>query len=310
MRYRLRVLILSAILVFPLLSAQAQDKDDDDDDRPAFHPHVLRPGEKPGDADFSCPYAKDYQRPDRLDGFSVRLRAGTKTPTDRCRAVVTAAGGGAITVARDWALKVETISGEDVNSDGTPDLVIAGYSGGEHCCFTYTIVSLQKAPRTIRKISSRSALAFEKQSNGTVLIRGAESSLDYFLVPHPMAVVPQIFLKMRGDDLIDVSDQFQPQYDKLIDQARSELTAADIEKFRASRYNDKMFTDQLATVRRVLTIVLNYLYSGREEQGWQALSDLWPVSDQNRVKNLILQRRGRGLWAQLNPPNTEHQAER
>lgn len=310
MRLQLFVLILSAILIFPLLSAHAQDKDDDDDDHPAFHPHALRPGEKPADADFSCPYAKDYRRPEHLDGFSVRLRLGTKNPSDRCQAVIMSPRGTAVTVAQDWALKVENISGEDVNGEGNPDLVVTGYSGGEHCCFTYTIVSLQKNPRTIRKISNASALTFEKQPDGTVLIRGAESSLDYFLIPHPMAVVPQIFLKLRGADLVDVSDQFQPQYDKLINEARNELTTAEMEKFRASRYNDKMFTDQLPTVRRVLTIVLNYLYSGREEQGWQALNDLWPASDQSRVKNLIQQRRGRGLWAQLNAPNQAHEAER
>ena len=67
MRPRLFALIFSTILVLPLLSAHAQDKDDDDDDRPVFHPHALRPGEKPADADFSCPYAKGYQRPERLE---------------------------------------------------------------------------------------------------------------------------------------------------------------------------------------------------------------------------------------------------
>jgi len=29
------------------------------------------------------------------------------------------------------------------------------------------------------------------------------------------------------------------------------------------------------TVKRVLTIVLNYLYSGREPQAWQALDEMW-----------------------------------
>jgi hypothetical protein len=118
-----------------------------------------------------------------------------------------------------------------------------------------------------------------------------------------MAVIPQVYLKMQGDALQDVSAQFQPQYDKLIDDAKSQLTSADLEKFRHSRYNDKMFTDQLPTVRRVLTIVVNYLYSGREEQAWKALDELWPASDEGRVKNLILERRARGLLKQLNEPS-------
>lgn len=298
---------LSAILIFPLIFpltlAHGQDKDDDDDDKPAIRPPALKPGEKPMDADFLCPYAKGYQRPEHFAGFTLRLRTGTKKPEDRCRATITSPKGAMTTAANDWALTVEKISGTDINGDGKPEVVIAGYSGGLHCCFTYTIAELGNTARVIRKIESRSPLNFEKQGDGTVLIRGAETSLDYFLLPHPMAVVPQVFLRMQGDNLVDASPQFQAQYDKLIDEARRELTSADLEKFRQSRYNDRMFTDQLPTVRRVLTIVLNYLYSGREEQGWKALDEMWPVSDQGRVKNLIQQRRGRGLLAQLNPPN-------
>lgn len=60
-----------------------------------------------------------------------------------------------------------------------------------------------------------------------------------------------------------------------------------------------MFIDQLPTVKRVLTIVLNYLYSGREAQAWQALDEMWPASDEQRVKGLILERRARGLAGQI-----------
>jgi len=117
-------------------------------------------------------------------------------------------------------------------------------------------------------------------------------------------VIPQVFLKMQGDTLVDVSAQFQPKYDSLIDEARAQLTSADIDKFRQSRYNDKMYTDQLPTVRRVLTIVVSYLYSGREEQAWKALEELWPASDENRVRNLIIERRSRGLLKQLRGSST------
>lgn len=314
-----------SVLIFPFVPSHAQDKqdqnkraqdkprrdkddDDDDDDRPIFRPPALRPGEKPADADFSCPYAKGYQHPQRFAGFTLRLLPGAKTPADRCRASITSTKGRVTTAARDWALTIDKVSGTDLNGDGKPELVIAGYSGGERCCFTYTIVGLGTTARVLRTIASNTALTFEKQADGTVLIAGVDSSLDYFLVPHPMAVTPQVFLKVQGDNLLDVSSQFQPQYDRLIDEARSQLSSGDIEKFRQSRYNDKMFSDQLPTVRRVLVIVLNYLYSGREEQAWKALDELWPTSDENRVKGLILERRGRGLLKQLSGSSSTPQA--
>jgi hypothetical protein len=300
---------LTAILVFPLL-AHGQTKhrpdkdDDDDDDKPVFRPPALRPGEKPADVDFTCPYVKGYQHPQRFPGYTLRLVPGTKTPTDRCRATVTSAKGKVVIAAKDWALTVDKISGTDINGDGKPELVIAGFSGGERCCFTYTIVELSATAQVLRSIASNTALNFEKQEDGSVLIKGKDSSMDYFLVPHPMAVIPQVYLQMQGDTLRDVSAQFQPQYDKLIDEARSQLAAADLDKFRQSRYNDKMFTDQLPTVRRVLVIILDYLYSGREEQAWKTLDEMWPASDQGRVKNLILERRSRGLLKQLNGSST------
>jgi hypothetical protein len=304
MKKKLLLVLMSATLILPLVSAYAQDKDDDDDDRPVMRPPTLRPGEKPADADFNCPYRKGYQRPQRFSGFTLRLAPGAKTPADRCHATITSPKGTATAAAADWALTVDKISGADVNGDGQPEIVIAGYSGGERCCFSYTVVGLGNAARVIRKIESRSALSFEKHADGSVLIHGPDSTMDYFLVPHPMAVIPEVFLKMQGDNLVDVSSQFRPEYDRLIDAARTQLTSADLEKFKQSRYNDKMFTDQLPTMRGVLTIVLNYLYSGREQEGWKALEELWPASDQGRVKALILERRGRGLLKQLSASNS------
>jgi hypothetical protein len=105
---------------------------------------------------------------------------------------------------------------------------------------------------------------------------------------------------LDGTHLLDDGAHFQEEYDKQIAEAKNQLTQADLDKFRQANYHQKMFTDQIPTVHRVLTIVLNYLYSGREAQAWQTLDEMWPASDRERVKNLILERRGRGLLSQLN----------
>jgi hypothetical protein len=60
-----------------------------------------------------------------------------------------------------------------------------------------------------------------------------------------------------------------------------------------------MLIDQLPTVKKVLMMVLNYLYSGREDRAWQALGEMWPPADVERVKKLILERRSRGLLSQV-----------
>jgi hypothetical protein len=52
-------------------------------------------------------------------------------------------------------------------------------------------------------------------------------------------------------------------------------------------------------VKKVLTIVLDYVYSGREDDALKALDEMWPAGDVSRIKSLIGERRRRGLLANL-----------
>src|SRR5258708_2977873 len=138
MKKKLFLALLSAILIFPIVSAHSQQKDkddDDDDDRPVFRPQSLKQGEKPADFDFSCPYRKGYQHPAKFSGFTIQLLPGTKAPAERCRATITSAKGTVTTAAADWALTVDKISGADVNGDGHPSLLIPPYSATQRSCF-------------------------------------------------------------------------------------------------------------------------------------------------------------------------------
>jgi hypothetical protein len=251
------------------------------------------------DSKFECPAAKGYQRVHRFNGYVVQMLPGPKNSEYRCRGAVTPPNGVRQTVAREWAMSLDAVSGTDLNGDGTPEVVFDGFSGGAGCCYVYWIVSLAKKPQVVREIRNQIPLVFRKRDDGGTEIRTGEGSFDLFLLSHEDAVIPQLVLRLEGSKLIDISQQCKNEYDEEIAKARSGLTAADLEKFRLSSYNQKMFIDQLPTVKRVLTIVLNYLYSGRETQAWQALDEMWPASDEQRVKGLILERRARGLAGQM-----------
>jgi hypothetical protein len=247
---------------------------------------------------YSCPASRNYSRVHRIHGYAVQMRPGSMKTPYRCRGTITPPNGKPITVAQEWSLSIDEISGNDVNGDGVPDVVFDAFTGGEQCCYVYWIVSLEKTPRVIREIRNQSPLVFRKVADVATEIRTREGSFDLFFLPHGEAVMPELVLRLQGDQLVDISSQFQEEYDQQIAKAGAELTAADLKKFRESNYNQKLFVDQLTTVKRVLTIVLNYLYSGREEQAWQALDVMWPPSDKERVRGLILERRARGLLAQ------------
>jgi len=244
---------------------------------------------------FDCPSAQDYQQVHRIGGYAVRMLPGPKDSPYRCRGTVTPAKGARVTVAQEWAMSLDPVSGSDINGDGIPDVVLDGFSGGEKCCYVYWVVSLEQKPRIVREIRNQVPLTFRKRPDGVTEIRTGEGSFDLFFLPHSEAVIPELVLRLEGSQLTDISSEYQEEYDQQISKARSELAPSDLEKFRQSRYTQNMYIDQLPTVKRVLTIVLDYLYSGREQQAWQALDDMWPPSDKERVRGLILERRARGL---------------
>jgi hypothetical protein len=194
-------------------------------------------------------------------------------------------------------MSLDEISGTDVNGDGAPEAVFDGFSGGQECCYTYWIVSLGNKPKVVHEIHNQVPLRFRKRSDGGVEIRTGEGAFDLFLLPHGDSVIPEVTMRMEGSKLVDVSTQYEKEYDEKISGARSELSPESLEKFHRAVYTQKMFIDQAPTVKAVLTIVLNYLYSGRESEAWSALDAMWPPTDEQRVRTLILERRGRGLLA-------------
>lgn len=308
MKNRFLLLLLTLVVALSAV-ARAQDDDDDDDKMAPKHPPVMKPTEKPSGAQFSCPYDKDFQSPHKIGAYTLRLLPAKKDKDDkddkdqdgdaRCRAVLTSHLGRHTTIAYEWALSVDPISGAALSGDGTPTLVLSGYSGGLHCCYVYEMVSLGPKPNVLHTFSNQSPITFEKQPDGTALIRATDGVFDYFLIPHTAAVIPQLVLKPEGNNLVDVSAQYPDLYDREIEQARSQLTAEELENFKKSNFHNKLYTDQVAAVHKVLTIVLDYVYSGREEKAWQALNDMWPESDVSRVKSLISERRRRGMLANL-----------
>jgi hypothetical protein len=250
----------------------------------------------------SCPKSKGYARVHHIHGFDVRLSAAAKSSEsdpDPCRGSIARPGAAPVVFARALSLWIDDISGADVNGDAVPDVVFGGYSLDHGCCYDYTIVSLGKRPAVLREIHNQAPLRFRKENDGSVTIRTGDGSFDLFLLPHSKAVLPELTLRLTGEVLTDVSSQYLEDYDKQIASARAVLTPDAIQKFRASDFHKKMLIDQTDTMHQVLTVVLNYLYSGREAQAWQALDEMWPPADAGRVRSLIEERRSRGLLTQL-----------
>src|SRR5260370_8283905 len=121
---------------------------------------------------LACPSSKPGLQTGKYAGYAVRLTPSSKRG-ERCQALVTAPvskASQAKTVARDWALSINRLSGSDINGDGKPELIVQGYSGGAHCCYTYRIISLSGGLTPVRCIDPQDPALFLRVEQRTTTI--------------------------------------------------------------------------------------------------------------------------------------------
>jgi hypothetical protein len=179
---------------------------------------------------------------------------------------------------------------------------------------SYRIYSLQQPPRLLRAITGGDSFgAADTDLDGRIEIWTDDSAaLDGFenLDVRQLDVAPPIVLRFTKGQLLDVSSEFQPYFDQQIADLRAQLDARELRDFKnsdgrlaatsASSFEGLRDNNRLQGVKlKVLQIVWSYLYSGREQQAWHSLDDLWPPADVDRIRAAILQARDRGIRAQV-----------
>ena len=175
----------------------------------------------------------------------------------------------------------------------------------------YEIYSLTKPAKLLRTITGQDYFsAADTRLNGTVEIwttdAAAVNGFDN-LPRKAFDAAPTVVLRFEDEKLMDVSSEFRDHYDGQINTLRSELGSRELSNFKASDgrlsaehlSSDGQASGLLATKIRVLEIVWAYLYSGREQQAWDALAQMWPAADAERIRAAITNARARGLRTQV-----------
>src|SRR5258708_34785328 len=118
---------------------------------------------------------------------------------------------------------------------------------------------------------------------------------------------PTIVLRFEQGRLLDVSSEFQTYFDDEIANIREKIDPQDLLEFKSSNGAltppTALSAEQLHRLRRVkarvLEIVWSYLYSGREQEAWSSLAEMWPAADVERIRTAVLDARTHGIRAQV-----------
>ena len=184
------------------------------------------------------------------------------------------------------------------------------------CCREYQIFSLERPPRLLRTIVGGDFFsAADTDLDGRVEIwtddAGAVSNFEN-LAGTELDSAPTIVLRFAHGRLLDVSSEFQLYFDHEIAGIRKGLDSEGLQDFK--RTDGRISPDAPLSAERlhrlrgvkakILEIVWCNLYSGREQEAWHTLAEMWPAADLDRIRAAIVSARARGISAQVNGVST------
>lgn len=194
--------------------------------------------------------------------------------------------------------------------DGVPVAAFQIKKLNTDCCMEYQIYSLEKPPRLLHTITggdffSASDLdldgSVEIWTNDAAAVNGFEN-----LALSELDSAPIVVFRFAHGQLLDVSAEFQPHFDAEIARIRAGIHPLELEDFKDS--DGKLASTPSISAQRlhhlrlvkikVLEIVWGYLYSGRDQDAWRSLAEMWPPADIARIRAELVNARTRGVQSQ------------
>ncbi len=194
--------------------------------------------------------------------------------------------------------------------DGVPVAAFQIKKSDAECCMVYEIYSLEKPPHLLRTITGGDFFsASDVELDGRVEIWTHDAAaLSGFenLALGELDSAPSVVFRFAHGRLLDASAEFQPYFDGEIVAIRTGIRAQDLEDLKAS--DGKLTATQSISAERlhhlrivkikVLELVWAYLYSGREQDAWRSLGEMWPPADIDRIRAALVNARARGIHGQ------------
>ena len=183
----------------------------------------------------------------------------------------------------------------DVTGDGVPDVVLATWSGGAHCCFGMIVCEFAPKFRvhTIQFDDDGAAEWIQADQDPAFEINTRDWTFAYWETSFGESPAPAMILKYDGSD-------WKPCAALMRQPAPADLGAADL----AVRW--KRFVGQLPPDQKHFIApwgpLLDLIYTGNAPQAWQVLDAAWPGDETGKREfrhKLLDQMRKSPAWPAL-----------
>jgi hypothetical protein len=167
--------------------------------------------------------------------------------------------------------------GKDITGEGKPNLVIADWTGGAHCCLTYYIFELDDQVREVGRIDARhgEGCRFRKEREGKVDFLINDWTFAYWNAPFAFSPAPQVILRYQAGsyhvaaDLMVKPAPSPGEFQQLVEKGR-----------RIPRSGDG------SPASKFWGIMLDLIYSGHANLAWKFCDGAWPSSAESKQEFL------------------------
>jgi len=177
--------------------------------------------------------------------------------------------------------------GADMTNDGIPDLLIEGFSGGAHCCFTHYVFSMGTEIHEIAELDTRDAGTTFRNVDGEPDLEAlsADVTFAYWYTSFAESPMPAITFKYR-----DGHYRLAPDLMRAPQISEDELSEAADEIVHSDRWGppDPAYPNdpQMAAnyEPRLWEVMLDLIYSGHYARAVLFFEQAWPEAQPGKEK--------------------------
>lgn len=172
--------------------------------------------------------------------------------------------------------------GTDVNGDGTPDVTVWDWSGGAHCCYTTTVLTLGDTVGVLATIATgnRGLRLRNLDADPALEVETLDDAFAYWPGPYAASPAPLVRLDWRGPDLLPSCTLTFRALD-----ADSVMREAD----RFAQSLDWSQAPLASPAGAVMARVLDLLYAGEDQLAFRVFERLRPAAHGAYLSQLLVE---------------------